>query len=73
MKFIPMQNLFIYRDPSECILSIRDLWLKKADGLSNVTKHNYYRKVERFKPQAISIYDARSYKKNPTKIWKFKN
>jgi hypothetical protein len=38
--------IYIQRDPLECILSIQDLWKRKADGITTVSKSNIYRRFK---------------------------
>ena len=47
--------LNITRDPTECILSMRDLWLRKADGLRTVSKSNYLRRLKDLHPSQIPL------------------
>lgn len=47
--------LNITRDPTECILSMRDLWLRKADGLRTVSRSNYLRRLKDLHPSQIPL------------------
>lgn len=47
--------LNITRDPTECVLSMRDLWLRKADGLRTVSKSNYLRRLKDLHPSQIPL------------------
>lgn len=48
--------IYISRDPVECILSIRDLWTRKAHGLRNIDKSNYLRRLKEVRPSQIPYY-----------------
>jgi len=48
--------IFISRDPVDCILSIRDLWLKKAHGLKSINKSNYLRRLREIRPMQVPYY-----------------
>jgi len=48
--------IYISRDPVECILSIRDLWTRKAHGVKNIDKANYLRRIREIRPMQIPYY-----------------
>lgn len=48
--------IYISRDPIECILSIRNLWLKKAHGIKNISKSNYLRRLREIHLSQIPYY-----------------
>jgi hypothetical protein len=48
--------IHISRDPVECILSIRDLWTRKAHGLKSIDKSNYLRRLKEIRPSQIPHY-----------------
>ena len=48
--------IYIHRDPVECILSIRDLWLRKAHGLKNIDRANYMRRIQELKLSQVPYY-----------------
>jgi hypothetical protein len=48
--------IHISRDPVECILSIQDLWTRKAHGLKSIDKSNYLRRLKEIRPSQIPHY-----------------
>ena len=69
--------LNITRDPTECILSMRDLWLRKADGLRSVSRSNYLRRLKDLHPSQIPLMFKEVVKRalpsrnsdQPTNLW----
>ena len=69
--------LNITRDPTECILSMRDLWLRKADGLRTVSSSNYLRRLKDLHPSQIPLMFKEVFKRalpnsnsdQPPNIW----
>lgn len=50
--------IYISRDPVECILSIRDLWTRKAHGLKDIDRSNYLRRLKEMRPGQIPYYSV---------------
>ena len=54
--FPDSKMIHISRDPIECILSIRDMWLRNAHGIKNIDKSNYLRRLREIRPSQVPYY-----------------